>query len=154
MLNVWHSSDKYVVRKRTQMKTNQWCSDVHGNWQIREEMYQPIITGVLSREHLVHLKKPTGKPNCFCLHNTKSMAFMYRICILFFFYKNTWNFSEPQLFHCLFLKFHCSLAILSLNILIKFIKKKKKECTQTDSGNLKWNADLIWNHLLNELSFA
>ena len=43
-----------------------------------------------------------------------------------FFYKNTRNFPEPQLFHCLFLNFNCSLAILSLNMLIKFILKRKK----------------------------
>ena len=53
---------------------------------------------------------------------------------LFFFYKNIQNFSEPQLFHCLFLNFHCSLAILSLNILIKFILIKKKECTLEKQG--------------------
>ena len=47
---------------------------------------------------------------------------------LFFSFKNTWNSPEPQLVDCLFLNFHCSLAILSLNILIKFILIKKKEC--------------------------
>ncbi len=42
-----------------------------------------------------------------------------------FFYKNILIFAEAQTFLLLFLNFHCSLAILSLNILIDCILIKK-----------------------------
>ena len=68
---------------------------------------------------------------CVCKRSTNGYleaCWPLHISLHSFFYKNIQNFPEPQLFHCLFLNFHCSLAILSLNILIKFILIKKKEC--------------------------
>ncbi len=64
----------------------------------------------------------------------------------FFICKNTWNFPEPQLFYCLFLNFYCSLAILSLNILTKFILIKKKECIRHPAQVSRSILSYIWSY--------